>query len=169
MARMRTGFPPRPRTIGASPNASKSPTRVAPLSSGCLQIPTGFCLTAQRMQGTSYFGWRCDIPNISVTASLNPAPFGGTMNSSPKPPRNARPRRPVSGSASATRKPRLRKRRPAHLPEVSQIVGVKNACRVLKSLGATAHYHEYQGGHSMPCWRDELNHALTWLLADSNP
>ena len=58
---------------------------------------------------------------------------------------------------------------PGALPEVSQIVGVKNACRVLKSLGATAHYHEYHGGHSMLCWRDELNHALTWLLADSNP
>jgi enterochelin esterase family protein len=57
---------------------------------------------------------------------------------------------------------------PGSLPEVSQIVGVKNACRFLKSLGATVNYHEYHGGHSMPCWRDELNSALTWLLTSSN-
>jgi len=57
---------------------------------------------------------------------------------------------------------------PGSPPEVSQIVGVNNACRVLKSLGATVQYHEYHGGHSMPCWRDELEQALTWLLADGN-
>jgi len=57
---------------------------------------------------------------------------------------------------------------PGSPPEVSQIVGVNNACRVLKSLGATVQHHEYQGGHSMPCWRDELKQALTWLLADGN-
>jgi len=57
---------------------------------------------------------------------------------------------------------------PGSPPEVSQIVGVNNACRVLKYLGATVHYHEYHGGHSMPCWRDELNHALAWLLSRSN-
>jgi enterochelin esterase family protein len=57
---------------------------------------------------------------------------------------------------------------PGSPPEVSQIVGVNNACRVLKSLGATVHYHEYHGGHSMPFWREELNHALTWLLTGSN-
>jgi enterochelin esterase-like enzyme len=53
-------------------------------------------------------------------------------------------------------------------PEVSQIVGVKHARDVLKSLGATVHYHEYHGGHSMPCWRDELDQALLWLLAGNN-
>ena len=57
---------------------------------------------------------------------------------------------------------------PGSPPEVSQIVGVNNACRVLKYLGATVHYHEYPGGQSMPCWRDELNHALAWLLSRSN-
>jgi predicted alpha/beta superfamily hydrolase len=53
-------------------------------------------------------------------------------------------------------------------PEVSQIVGVKNACRVLKSLGAIVHYHEYHGGHDLKYWREELAEALLWLLADHN-
>jgi enterochelin esterase-like enzyme len=54
---------------------------------------------------------------------------------------------------------------PGSPPEVSQIVGVKHARDVLKSLGATVHYHEYHGGHSMPCWREELDQALLWLFA----
>ncbi|HTR40795.1 MAG TPA: alpha/beta hydrolase-fold protein [Pseudomonadales bacterium] len=51
-------------------------------------------------------------------------------------------------------------------PEVSQIVGVKNAQRALEALGATVHYHEYHGGHDLKYWRDELDKALPWLLAD---
>jgi enterochelin esterase-like enzyme len=51
-------------------------------------------------------------------------------------------------------------------PEVSQIVGVKNAHRALRALGATVHYHEYHGGHDLKYWRDELDQALPWLLAD---
>jgi enterochelin esterase family protein len=51
-------------------------------------------------------------------------------------------------------------------PEVSQIEGVQNAQRVLKTLGATVHYHEYHGGHDLKYWREELGEALAWLLAD---
>lgn len=50
-------------------------------------------------------------------------------------------------------------------PEVSQVVGVKNAFRALKALGATVHYHEYHGGHDLKYWREELGEALSWLLA----
>lgn len=53
-------------------------------------------------------------------------------------------------------------------PEVSQIEGVKNAHRVLKTLGATVHYHEYHGGHDLKYWREELGDALSWLLADND-
>jgi enterochelin esterase-like enzyme len=49
-------------------------------------------------------------------------------------------------------------------PEVSQIEGVKNASAVLKTLGATVHYHEYHGGHDLKYWREELDQALPWLL-----
>lgn len=51
-------------------------------------------------------------------------------------------------------------------PEVSQIVGVKNAHQVLKTLGATVHYHEFHGDHDLKYWRAELDQALLWLLAD---
>jgi enterochelin esterase-like enzyme len=51
-------------------------------------------------------------------------------------------------------------------PEVSQIVGVKNAHRALRNLGATVHYHEYHGGHDLKYWREELGDALAWLLGD---
>jgi enterochelin esterase-like enzyme len=53
-------------------------------------------------------------------------------------------------------------------PEVSQVEGVKNAHRVLKTLGATVHYHEYHGGHDLKYWRAELDQALLWLLADAH-
>ena len=53
-------------------------------------------------------------------------------------------------------------------PEVSQVEGVKNAHRVLKTLGATVHFHEYHGGHDIKYWRQELNEALLWLLTDKN-
>lgn len=49
--------------------------------------------------------------------------------------------------------------------EVSQVVGVKNVCKILKSLGATIHYHEYHGGHDLKYWRAELGRALGWLLS----
>lgn len=52
--------------------------------------------------------------------------------------------------------------------EVSQVVGVKNICQVLTSLGATIHYHEYHGGHDLKCWRAELDQALPWLLSGTN-
>jgi enterochelin esterase family protein len=49
-------------------------------------------------------------------------------------------------------------------PEVSQIEGVKNAHQVLSSLGATVHYHEYDGGHDLKYWRAELEQSLNWLF-----
>jgi len=49
-------------------------------------------------------------------------------------------------------------------PEVSQIEGVKNAHRVLETLGANVHYHEYHGGHDLKYWREELGEAVLWLL-----
>jgi iron(III)-enterobactin esterase len=52
--------------------------------------------------------------------------------------------------------------------EVSQVVGVKNVCRILKSLGATIRYHEYHGGHDLKYWRAELEQALCWLLSGDN-
>ena len=51
-------------------------------------------------------------------------------------------------------------------PEVSQIEGVKNAHRVLNSLGATVHYNEYDGDHDLKYWRAELEQSLNWLLTD---
>ena len=51
-------------------------------------------------------------------------------------------------------------------PEVSQIVGVKNAQQALKTLGATVHYHEFHGDHDLKYWRAELGQALLWLLGD---
>ena len=53
-------------------------------------------------------------------------------------------------------------------PEVSQIVGVKNAHRALKTIGANVHYHEYHGRHDLKYWCEELGDALHWLLADNN-
>ena len=49
-------------------------------------------------------------------------------------------------------------------PEVSQVVGVKNAHQALKTLGVTLHYHEFHGDHDLKHWRDELAQALPWLL-----
>jgi len=52
--------------------------------------------------------------------------------------------------------------------EVSQVEGVKNACHVLRTLGATVYYHEYHGGHDLKYWRKELGEALPWLLTPAN-
>ncbi len=52
--------------------------------------------------------------------------------------------------------------------EVSQVVGVKNAHRALEALGATVHYNEYHGGHDLKYWREELEQALSWLLANND-
>jgi enterochelin esterase-like enzyme len=41
---------------------------------------------------------------------------------------------------------------------------VKNAHQVLKTLGATVHYHEFHGDHDLKYWRVELSQALRWLL-----
>ena len=50
------------------------------------------------------------------------------------------------------------------LQEISQIAGVEKAALVLQEIGGTVHYHVYHGGHSLQCWREELNEALPWLL-----
>jgi enterochelin esterase family protein len=48
--------------------------------------------------------------------------------------------------------------------EISQIEGVQRAAQVLKGIGGTVRFHEYQGGHSIQCWREELSAALRWVL-----
>lgn len=52
------------------------------------------------------------------------------------------------------------------LQEISQISGVEKAAQILKEIGGTVHYHQYHGGHSLPCWRNELSDALLWLAAE---
>lgn len=52
------------------------------------------------------------------------------------------------------------------LQEISQIAGVKKAAQILKEIGGMVHYHQYQGGHSLQSWREELNEALIWLLTN---
>lgn len=49
------------------------------------------------------------------------------------------------------------------LQEISQISGVRKTKQVLENREANVHYNEYQGGHSLQCWRDELAEALLWL------
>jgi enterochelin esterase-like enzyme/ribosomal protein S18 acetylase RimI-like enzyme len=48
--------------------------------------------------------------------------------------------------------------------EISQIEGVKKAAQILKENGSTVHFHEFRGGHSIQCWREELSDALCWVL-----
>ncbi len=48
--------------------------------------------------------------------------------------------------------------------EISQMAGVQKAAGVLKEIGGAVRYHQYEGGHTIPCWRNELGEALTWLL-----
>jgi enterochelin esterase-like enzyme len=50
---------------------------------------------------------------------------------------------------------------------VDQIVGVANMVEALRSHGHAVHHHEFEGGHSTHCWKDELPGALAWLLADA--
>lgn len=47
--------------------------------------------------------------------------------------------------------------------EISQIVGVEKTARLLKEMGGTVHYHQFNGGHSFDRWRNELSEALPWL------
>ncbi len=49
------------------------------------------------------------------------------------------------------------------LQEISQIEGVETTAGVLKEIGGAVHYHQYHGGHSYQCWRDELGLALQWV------
>jgi enterochelin esterase-like enzyme/GNAT superfamily N-acetyltransferase len=52
------------------------------------------------------------------------------------------------------------------LQEISQIAGVEKAVQTLKEIGGTVHYHQYHGGHSLQCWRNELREALLWLVTE---
>ena len=52
------------------------------------------------------------------------------------------------------------------LQEISQIEGVEATARVLKEIGGIVHYHRYQGGHSIQCWRGELSDALQWVATE---
>lgn len=49
--------------------------------------------------------------------------------------------------------------------EISQIAGVEKAVETLVSIEGSVHFNKYHGGHSLACWRDELDAALHWLLA----
>jgi len=48
--------------------------------------------------------------------------------------------------------------------EICQIAGVEKIAGLLAEAGGTLRYHQYQGGHSVSCWRDEMGDALAWLL-----
>ncbi|MDF1816986.1 MAG: GNAT family N-acetyltransferase [Verrucomicrobiales bacterium] len=50
------------------------------------------------------------------------------------------------------------------LQKISQIEGVETATRVLEDIGGKVHFHKYHGGHSNECWRNELGHALLWIV-----
>jgi len=52
------------------------------------------------------------------------------------------------------------------LQEISQIEGVETVARTLKEIGGIVHYHQFPGGHSHQCWRDELSPALQWIVTD---
>lgn len=48
--------------------------------------------------------------------------------------------------------------------KISQIEGVQHAAKVLDEQGAVVRYREFDGGHSMEFWRNELADALRWCL-----
>ena len=48
--------------------------------------------------------------------------------------------------------------------KISQIEGVQHAAKVLDEHGAKVRYQEFDGGHSMEFWREELGDALRWAL-----
>lgn len=48
--------------------------------------------------------------------------------------------------------------------EIAQLDGVKHAVDVLRRAGGEIHYHEFDGGHSGECWRNELAEAIGWCL-----
>jgi enterochelin esterase family protein len=48
--------------------------------------------------------------------------------------------------------------------EISQIEGVENAVKLLRSLGGTVNHSVHPGVHSTTPWRAELAPALTWLI-----
>lgn len=58
------------------------------------------------------------------------------------------------------------KHTPALFQKISQIAGVEWAAQRFRSLGATVEYQQYQGGHAIAPWREELPTALTWLLCE---
>lgn len=48
--------------------------------------------------------------------------------------------------------------------EISQIEGVENAVKLLRSLGGTVKHSIHPGVHSTTPWREELAPAFTWLI-----
>ncbi len=48
--------------------------------------------------------------------------------------------------------------------EVTQISACERFSAALITKGHTVHYNLYAGGHETRCWKDELPHALSWLL-----
>lgn len=55
------------------------------------------------------------------------------------------------------------KHSPTLTQEIPQISGVIKAAKLLEKTGATVHFNQYQGGHSLQCWHEELGNALAWL------
>lgn len=48
--------------------------------------------------------------------------------------------------------------------EIPQVDGVKHAVDVLRRAGGETRYHEFDGGHSGECWRQELAEAIGWCV-----
>ncbi len=48
--------------------------------------------------------------------------------------------------------------------KISQVEGARHAARVLGESGGLVRYHEFEGGHSAECWRQELEEAIRWCL-----
>lgn len=51
------------------------------------------------------------------------------------------------------------------LQKVNQIEGVEKTAALLKDMGGTVHYHQFDGGHQLQPWRHELTDALPWLTS----
>ncbi|MGJ8678589.1 MAG: GNAT family N-acetyltransferase [Akkermansiaceae bacterium] len=57
------------------------------------------------------------------------------------------------------------KHSPTLIQGISQIKGVSKAAELLEEVGGAVRFNQYQGGHSLQCWHDELGDAMAWLTA----
>lgn len=49
---------------------------------------------------------------------------------------------------------------------ISQIEGVERAAAVVRDGGGTVRVNQFQGGHSLVAWKDELPAAIAWLIGE---